>query len=142
MTRDEGLARLRALGLPEEDAQTLYAHFDGAERHGKPGHGHSRIEWLGTAGLDVAARPRLLVDEEAYEHWDGAGGLGYLVLAAVVRRLAERPPERVRLVVCSHTFPTGALGLWARQVAEGGLARRADGHVAAAPPPSDGRASR
>ena len=59
--------------------------------------------------------------EDGWERWDGAGTLGYLVLAAVVRRVLERPPERVRLVVCSRTFPTGALGSWARPLADGGL---------------------
>ena len=58
--------------------------------------------------------------EPEYERWDGAGALGYLTLAAVVRsQLAA--PSRARLVVCSRTFPTGTLGYWARQLAEGGL---------------------
>jgi LDH2 family malate/lactate/ureidoglycolate dehydrogenase len=63
----------------------------------------------------------LLTAEESYERWDGDGTLGYLVLAAAVRAQLERPPACARLVVCSRTFPTGALGSWARQLAEGGL---------------------
>lgn len=121
MTPDEALARLRALGLPEDDARTLFDHFDDAERRGKEGHGYSRIPWLETVDFDRAARPRLLTAEESYERWDGDGTLGYLVLAAAVRAQLERPPAPARLVVCSRTFPTGALGSWARQLAEGGL---------------------
>jgi LDH2 family malate/lactate/ureidoglycolate dehydrogenase len=119
---DEALARLRALGLPDEDAQTLFEHFDDAERRGKVGHGYSRIPWLEGLELDRDARPRRLVAEESYERWDGAGTLGYLVLAAVVGAQVERPPARARLVVCSRTFPTGALGSWARRLADAGLA--------------------
>ena len=121
MTRDEALATLRGLGLREADVETLFAHFDDCERRGKLGHGHSRIAWLETVDFDREAAPELLVAEDAYERWDGGEGLGYLVLAAVVRRLAERPPERVRLVACSRTFPTGSLGYWARLAAAGGL---------------------
>ena len=121
MTPDEALARLRALGLTEEDAQALFAHFDGAERRGKAGHGYSRIPWLEEQDFDRAAEPRLVVSEDGYERWDGEGALGYLVLDAAVRAQLERPPARARLVVCSRAFPTGALGLWARRLAEGGL---------------------
>jgi LDH2 family malate/lactate/ureidoglycolate dehydrogenase len=121
VTRDEALGTLRGLGLREDDVQTLYAHFDDCERRGKLGHGHSRIAWLTTVEFDREAAPELILSEEAYERWDGGEGLGYLVLAAAVRRLAEQPPERVRLIACSRTFPTGSLGYWARLVAAGGL---------------------
>jgi LDH2 family malate/lactate/ureidoglycolate dehydrogenase len=121
VTAEEALERLRALGLGEEDARTLFDHFDDAERRGKAGHGYSRIPWLEGVDFDRAAAPRLLVAEEAYERWDGRGVLGYLVLAAAVRAQVERPPRRARLVVCSATFPTGALGFWVRRLAEGGL---------------------
>jgi LDH2 family malate/lactate/ureidoglycolate dehydrogenase len=43
------------------------------------------------------------------------------VLAAVVDAQLADPPQRARLVVCAETFPTGALGYWARRLAEGGL---------------------
>ena len=46
----------------------------------------------------------------SYERWDGGGALGYLTLAAVVRAQLASPPERARVVVCTRTFPTGALG--------------------------------
>jgi LDH2 family malate/lactate/ureidoglycolate dehydrogenase len=118
---DEALARLRALGLSDEDASTLFAHLDEAERRGKPGHGHSRIAWLEELAFDPAARPRRVVAEEAYERWDAAGALGYLAMAAAVQAQLARPPERARLVVLERTFPTGALGLWGRRLAEGGL---------------------
>ena len=121
MTRDEALRRLRALGLAEVDVQTLYDHFDDSERRGKLGHGHSRIEWLETVEVDPAAEPIAVVADDAYERWQGGGALGYLVLARVVRGLLERPPARARLVVCEDTFPTGALGWYARRLAEGGL---------------------
>ena len=67
------------------------------------------------------ARPGRVVSEPEYEHWDGGGALGYLTLAAVVAAQLDDPPVRARLVVCSRTFPTGTLGYWARQLAEGGL---------------------
>jgi hypothetical protein len=38
-----------------------------------------------------------------------------------VRSQLETPPAHVRLVVCTRTFPTGALGSWARALAVGGL---------------------
>jgi LDH2 family malate/lactate/ureidoglycolate dehydrogenase len=121
VTGEEALHRLRALGFREEDTRTLFAHFADAERRGKTGHGYSRIEWLETLELDPSARPRLVVSEEGYERWDGDGALGYLVVAAAVARQAGSPPERARLVVCSRTFPTGALGYWARSLAQEGL---------------------
>jgi LDH2 family malate/lactate/ureidoglycolate dehydrogenase len=117
----DALARLRALGLSEADAAALVDHFTAAEAHGKPSHGWARVDWLESIEFDPAAAPRRVEATEAYERWDGAGALGYLVLAAAVRAQLERPPERARLVVCSRTFPTGALGLWARQLADGGL---------------------
>jgi LDH2 family malate/lactate/ureidoglycolate dehydrogenase len=121
VTADEALDRLLRLGLDEDDARTLFAHFDDAERRGKAGHGYSRVEWLESVEFDRAARPRLVVAGESYEHWDGAGCLGYLVLAAVVRRQLEAGPEQARLVVCSRTFPTGVLGFYGRALAEAGL---------------------
>ena len=59
--------------------------------------------------------------EGAYERWDGGGALGYLVLAGIVEAQVADPPERGRLIVAAHTFPTGMLGYWARKLAEGGL---------------------
>jgi LDH2 family malate/lactate/ureidoglycolate dehydrogenase len=119
---EEARPRLEALGFRPEDVETLAAHFLDAESRGSLGHGLSRIEWLETwAAIDVDARPVRLVAEPGYEHWDGAGALGYLTLAAVVDAQLAEPPSRARLVVCSHTFPTGALGYWVRQLAAGGL---------------------
>jgi LDH2 family malate/lactate/ureidoglycolate dehydrogenase len=121
VTRDEALARLRALGLPEGDAETLFAHFDDAEHHGKPGHGYSRIPWLEQQEFDRDARAERVLADEGFERWDGNGALGYLVLAAVVRAQLERPPQHARVVVCARTFPTGSLGSWVRPLAAGGL---------------------
>ncbi len=122
MQPDEALPRLRALGFGEHDARALAAHFLDAERRGRLGHGLSRIEWLGTLeGIDPTARPECVLSEPGYERWHGNGALGYLVLTAVVEAQLAQPPERARVVVCAHTFPTGALGYWVRQLAEGGL---------------------
>ena len=63
----------------------------------------------------------LLESGEGYERWDGHGALGYLVLAEIVRATLADPPERARVVVAQRCFPTGALGYWARALAEGGL---------------------
>jgi LDH2 family malate/lactate/ureidoglycolate dehydrogenase len=119
---DEGLARLRALGFGEADAQELWAHFDGAERRGKQGHGHARIPWLeGLEGYEPSAEPALLEEAEGFQRWHGGGAIGYLVLGQVVRAQLERPPARGRLVVCERTFPTGMLGYHVRRLAEAGL---------------------
>jgi LDH2 family malate/lactate/ureidoglycolate dehydrogenase len=119
---DEGLGRLRALGFEEADAQELWAHFDGAERRGKQGHGHARIPWLeGLEGYDPSAEPALLEEEDGFQRWHGGGAIGYLVLGRVVRAQLERPPSHARLVVCERTFPTGMLGHHVRRLAEGGF---------------------
>jgi (2R)-3-sulfolactate dehydrogenase (NADP+) len=118
----DALQRLRALGFSETDAETLAAHFVWAERRGLASHGVGRIAWLETfAELDPAARPVCDEQAEGYEHWDGDGALGYLTLAAVVDAQLARPPTAARLVVCSRTFPTGALGYWGRLLADAGL---------------------
>lgn len=122
MRPEEVRPRLAALGFAPDDAETLAEHFLDAERRGQLGHGLSRIEWLeGFDDLDASARPARLDATAAYERWDGGGAVGYLTLAAVVRAQLEAPPERARLVVCTRTFPTGALGQWARKLADGGL---------------------
>jgi LDH2 family malate/lactate/ureidoglycolate dehydrogenase len=119
---EEGLSRLRALGFGEDDAQELWAHFDGAERRGKQGHGHARIPWLeGLEGYDPSAAPALVEEEEGLQRWHGCGAIGYLVLARVVRAQLEHPPGHARLVVCERTFPTGMLGHHVRRLADGGL---------------------
>lgn len=115
-------ARMVALGFSGEDARTLADHFVDAERRGKRGHGLIRVERLEEwRDLDPAARPERVVAEPSYERWDGRGAVGYLTLAAVCGAQLADPPERARLVVASPCFPTGVLGYWTRQLAEGGL---------------------
>jgi LDH2 family malate/lactate/ureidoglycolate dehydrogenase len=120
--RDEGLERLGALGLDRAGAEQLWEHFDDAERHGKLGHGHSRIPWLETLeGFDPAAQPLLVQDDPGVQRWHGNGALGYRVLADVVAHQLDRPPADARLVVCERTFPTGMLGHYVRRLARAGL---------------------
>ena len=122
MDEAEARARLDALGLGPAEVEILADHFLEAERRGQIGHGLSRIEWLETLDdFDPKAQPVRVEATESYEHWDGNGALGYLTLAAVVKAQLANPPEHARLVVCSRTFPTGALGQWARKLAVGGL---------------------
>jgi LDH2 family malate/lactate/ureidoglycolate dehydrogenase len=104
------------------DARTLADHFEDADHRGRPGHGVSRIPWLGTLpDLDTRAEPRRVSSEPGYEHWDGNGAVGYVTLARIVEAQLAEPPERARLVVASHCFPTGFLGYWVRRIAERGL---------------------
>jgi (2R)-3-sulfolactate dehydrogenase (NADP+) len=119
---EEARRRLAALGLRPADVETLAEHFLEAERRGQVGHGLSRIGWLETLDdVDPQAQPVRVEATESYEHWDGHGALGYLTLAAVVEAQLASPPEHARVVACSRTFPTGALGQWARKLADGGL---------------------
>ena len=117
MQREEGLARLGALGFRDTDADLLWHHFDDAERSGKPSHGHARIEWLATQSFDAQAHPKQIDDGR----WDGNGAVGYLVLSRVCNALIASPPRDARLVVCERTFPTGMLGHHVRRLAEAGL---------------------
>ena len=122
MRPDEARGRLAALGFAAADVETLFDHFDDAERRGKLGHGHSRIEWLETLpDLQPGAEPVRTDATEGFERWDGNGALGYLTLAAAVRAQLASPPERARVLVLSHCFPTGSLGWYVRRLAEGGL---------------------
>jgi ureidoglycolate dehydrogenase (NAD+) len=159
MDRDEALARLRALGFDETSAAVLFAHFDDAERRGKLGHGHARIEWLETQAFDPTARPRKVDSADGLDRWDGDGAVGYLVLQAVCDDLVGAPPAGARVVVAQRCFPTGMLGYWARQLAErarlvalltatsprrlphpsGGPPLTSTGPLAVAVPASDGR---
>ncbi len=122
MRPEQARPRLAALGFAADDVEVLAEHFLWAERTGRLGHGLSRIEWLETwSQLETAARPERVVADPGYERWDGGQALGYLTLAAIIRSQLLDPPARARLVVCSRTFPTGALGYWVRLLAEGGL---------------------
>ena len=122
MQAEEARPRLAALGFRPEDVETLAAHFLDAEARGSLGHGLSRIEWLETWDtLPVDVWPERVAAEPGYERWDGHDGLGYLTLAAAVDAQLADPPAHARLVVCTRTFPTGALGYWVRKLADGGL---------------------
>ena len=122
MLPDEARARIAALGFSADDTQTLFAHFDDAERRDKRGHGYARIGWLETlAGLDPGARAKRELVLPSHEVWDGDGALGYLTLAAICDAQLDDPPEYSRVVVARHCFPTGVLGHWVRRLAEGGL---------------------
>jgi LDH2 family malate/lactate/ureidoglycolate dehydrogenase len=122
MEPEEARARLAALGFGPDDVETLFAHFDDAERRGKLGHGHSRIEWLETLDdLQPDARPSRITQSEGFERWNGGGALGYVTLAAAVQAQLENPPEHARVIVFSDCFPTGALGWYVRKLADAGL---------------------
>jgi (2R)-3-sulfolactate dehydrogenase (NADP+) len=118
---EDVVPRLRALGFDEPRSAVLATHFLEAERRGKRGHGFSRVEWLATQDVDPEAEPTRLVADEGYERWDGNGAVGYLTLAAVCDAQIASPPERARIVVASHCFPTGMLGHYTRRLAEARL---------------------
>jgi len=117
---EHGRARLAALGFGPADVETLFAHFDDAERRGKLGHGHARIEWLETQAPDPKARVERVEATDGFERWEARGALGYLVLAEICSGLVADPPARARVVV-ADAFPTGHLGYWVRWLAEAGL---------------------
>ena len=122
MRPEEARARLGALGFAAEAVETLFAHFDDAERRGKLGHGHSRIEWLETlTDLEPDARPHKVASQPGFDRWEGGGALGYLTLAAICADLAGADPYPARVVTASRCFPTGMLGYWARWLADAGL---------------------
>ena len=119
---EEALARLRARGFSEEDAQRLFAHFAEAEARGKLG---PRLLARRVA-RDARGRSRRAAAD------DRGGGL----VRALARPRRARLP-RARRASCarsspirpsargsscaSETFPTGMLGGWVRRLAEGGL---------------------
>jgi LDH2 family malate/lactate/ureidoglycolate dehydrogenase len=124
VTRARAIARLRARGLSEADAAVVVDHLLAADGMGRSGHGLARIPWLeGLLGdeIDPRGRPRRDERAEAYERWHGGGALGYLTLAAVCDALVAEPPAHARLVLAEACFPTGALGAWARRLADAGL---------------------
>ncbi len=114
--------RIRGLGFAEDATEVLARHFLDADARGRTGHGLTRVDWLSTLpDLRPEAEPKRLLAEPGYERWEGNGALGYLTLDAIVRSQLETPPERARVVVASHCFPTGVLGYWTRRLAETGL---------------------
>jgi LDH2 family malate/lactate/ureidoglycolate dehydrogenase len=119
---EEFTTRIQALGFGAADARTLAEHFADCEQRGKRGHGRTRVDWLETLpGLHPGARPRRVLVAPGYERWEGGDALGYLTLAAICDAQLADPPEHARVIVAARTFPTGALGYWARRLAGGGL---------------------
>lgn len=122
MQPEEVRTRIAALGFSDADVETLFRHFDDAERRGKLGHGYARIPWLETlSDIDPDARPEGLLATDCFERWEGCGALGYLTLAAVVDSQLAQPPEHARVIAASDCFPTGVLGHYVRRLAQGGL---------------------
>ena len=122
MQPEEARARIASLGFSEAAAETLFRHFDDAERRGKLGHGYARIPWLETlSDIDPGAQPEGVLATDCFERWEGRGALGYLTLSAIVDSQLEQPPEHARVIAASHCFPTGMLGHYVRRLAEGGL---------------------
>jgi LDH2 family malate/lactate/ureidoglycolate dehydrogenase len=119
---DEARARIAALGFSDADTDTLFRHYDDAERRGKLGHGYARIPWLeALPDLDPQARPERVLATDCFERWEGRGALGYLTLSAIVGAQLGQPPEHARVIAASRCFPTGMLGHYVRMLAEGGL---------------------
>lgn len=114
----EARERLAHLGLGAAEADALFAHFDDAEQRGKRGHGYARIPWLEEQSFSREARPAKVDSLPGVDRWDGGGALGYLTLQAICDDVVATPPTTAKLVVAARCFPTGALGYWARQVAE------------------------
>jgi LDH2 family malate/lactate/ureidoglycolate dehydrogenase len=120
--RDEGLSRLAALGFERGDAESLWEHFDDAERRGKPSHGHARIPWLESLeGFDPSASPIVREEHASFRRYDANGTIGYLALRTAIQREIAEPPEHARVVVVERCFPTGMLGHYARLLADAGL---------------------
>ena len=120
MQPDDARARLAALGFGDDAVETLFAHFYDAERRGKLGHGHARIEWLETQAPDPAARPAKAASTPGFDRWEARGALGYLVLAEICADLVGSRPAPARVVV-ADAFPTGHLGYWVRLLVDAGL---------------------
>jgi (2R)-3-sulfolactate dehydrogenase (NADP+) len=121
--QDDVRKRIRGLGFGEDATEVLAGHFLDAEARGRTGHGLSRVDWLSELpDLRPEAEPKRVLTEPGYERWEGNGALGYLTLDAIVRSQLETPPERARVIVAAHCFPTGVLGYWTRRLAEAGLA--------------------
>jgi len=96
----------------------LFEHFDDAERRGKLGHGHARVEWLETQAFDPEATP-VKARAEGIERWESRGALGYLVLDRICAEvLSDRRELRL---VSADAFPSGHLGFWVRRLAREGL---------------------
>ncbi len=122
MQPEEARTRIASLGFSDADVETLFCHFDDAERRGKLGHGYARIPWLETLpDLDPSAQPEGVLATDCFERWEGRGALGYLTLAAIVDSQLAQPPEHARVIAASHCFPTGMLGHYVRRLADGGL---------------------
>ena len=122
MEHDDALMRLRALGFGAGEAETLWQHFDDAERRGKLSHGHARIEWLETQdSFDPQAFPVREETTDALWRYDANGTIGYIALRTAVEWTIVEPPEHARLIVVERCFPTGALGYYARLLANAGL---------------------
>jgi LDH2 family malate/lactate/ureidoglycolate dehydrogenase len=120
--QDDVRRRISGLGFDLEATDVLATHFLDAEARGRTSHGLIRVDWLSTLpDLHPEAEPKRLLAGPGYERWEGNGALGYLTLDAIVRSQLETPPERARVVVASHCFPTGVLGYWTRRLAEAGL---------------------
>ena len=136
MQPEEARRRIAALGFSDADAETLFAHFDDAERRGKRGHGYARIPWLETLpDLDPSARAERDFVAQSHEVWDGGGALGYLTLAAICDAQLAEPPDTGRLIV-ARAVPDRRARLLRAAPRRRRAGRTADGDLTRAPYPT------
>jgi len=114
-------------GASAQDTATVAEGLVWANLRGSDGHGVSRLprylKLLASGEIDAKAQPRLVHDRAATFMIDGGHGFGPVAVMAAAARAVERARQTgVCLALIRHTTHTGAIGRYARWIAERGCA--------------------
>lgn len=116
-----------AAGMAPADADQVARSLTWAELHGHAGHGVSRVplylEFIAKGFLDPTAVPDVKQVKPSLLIVDGNRAAGAVTMAAAVDALAERARATgIAFALVRQTSHTGAIGLFASQLAEAGFA--------------------